>query len=126
MTMAGGWAREEFQRMMEDVKNQTFSRMDQVHHILSGFKSLFTDQGMLDIEDARRMCGGAGYQSNAGFTQIHSALSPMPTYEGENMVMYGQASRYLMKLIKKVGDKKKLDFPFTYLNNMQSTLAKRN
>lgn len=126
MGMAGGWARDEFQRMMADVKNNTFSRMDQVHHILSGFKSLFSEQGMIDIENARRMCGGAGYQSNSGFTQIFSGLSPIPTYEGENMVMYGQASRFLMKLIKKVGDRKKLDFPFTYLNNMQATLAKRN
>jgi len=44
---------------------------------------------MLDIEEARRLCGGAGYQSNAGFTTIFAALSPMPTYEGENTVMMG-------------------------------------
>lgn len=125
-TMAGNWVREEFLRMMTDVQNRVFSRMDQVHHILSGFKSLFTEHGMLNVEDARRMCGGAGYQSNSGFTTLFAGISPMPTYEGENMVMYGQASRFLMKLLKKVASKKTLDFPFTYLNNMQDTLAKRN
>lgn len=54
-----------------------------------------------DIESARRVCGGAGYQSRAGFTQLHSTTSPFPTFEGDNVVMLGQASRYLFKLVKK-------------------------
>lgn len=120
--MAGIYAREEYSRMIADVKKSDFSRMDVVHHILSGFKSVFTAQGCLDVEEARRMCGGAGYQSNAGFTQLFAHVSPMPTYEGDNVVMMGQASRYLMKMIKKVSNGKKLAFPFTYLNAMQETL----
>lgn len=72
------------------------------------------------------MCGGAGFQSNAGFTQLFAQVSPMPTYEGDNVVMMGQASRYLMKLINKVKDGKKLTFPFTYLGRMQETLSLRN
>ena len=112
--------------MMTDVQNGVFSRMDFNHHILSGFKSLFTSQVMIDIDEARRACGGAGYQSNSGFTSLFSAMSPMPTYEGENSVMMGQASRYLVKLIKKVDGKKRVDFPFTYLNDMKDTLGLRN
>jgi len=81
---------------------------------------------MLDIEEARRLCGGAGYQSNAGFTTIFAALSPMPTYEGENTVMMGQASRYLVKLITKAAKNIQLDFPFIYLNNMQIRLSEKN
>jgi len=85
---------------------------------LSGFKALFSNQGILDVEEARRTCGGAGYQSNAGFTQLFGDISPIPTYEGENNVMMGQASRFLVKLIKKVAGNKRLEFPFTYLNDM--------
>lgn len=103
MTLAGNWAASEFKRMMDEIDRQVFTRMDKMHHILSGFKPLFTNQGMLDVEEARRMCGGAGYQSNSGFTRLFSGISPMPTYEGENTVMIGQASRYLMKLINLVG-----------------------
>ena len=125
-TLAGNWCSKEFQLMMYEVNRKVFTRMDQVHHILSGFKAIFSNQAMLDIEEARRLCGGAGYQSNAGFTQIFAALSPMPTYEGENTVMMGQASRYLVKLVGKVVKKTQLDFPFTYLNNMQSTLSLKN
>ena len=78
--------------MMTDIKNKNFSRMDSMHHILSGFKVTFTAQAMNDVEESRRCCGGAGYQSNSGFTSLYAAISPMPTYEGENTVMLGQAS----------------------------------
>lgn len=57
---------------------------------------------------------------------MFSGISPIPTYEGENTVMLGQASRYLIKLIKKAGEGKKLQFPFTYLNRMQTTMGIRN
>ncbi len=46
---------------------------------------------------------------------MFGAVSPVPTYEGENTVMLGQASRYLVKQIKKASEGKKLPFPFTYL-----------
>ena len=73
-----------------------------MHHILAGMKSMFSDMGLNDVEEARRACGGAGYQSNSGFTNIIHHINPIVTYEGENTVMMGQASRYLLKLIKKV------------------------
>ena len=43
MTLAGNWAAKEFQNMVEEINRQVFSKMDQVHHILSGFKALFTN-----------------------------------------------------------------------------------
>ena len=89
MSLAGYWTTAEFQRMMDEVGRGVFSSMAHMHHLLSGFKSLFSHQAMIDIEEARRACGGAGYQSNAGFTTIFSGLSPIPTYEGENTVMMG-------------------------------------
>ena len=126
MTVAGAWTMQEYHRMMQDIKKGNFARMDPNHHILSGFKSLFSAQGMLDVEEARRTCGGAGYQSNSGFTSLFAAVSPIPTYEGDNTVMMGQASRYLIKQIKKASEGKKLQFPFTYLSKMGETLAAKN
>lgn len=34
----------EYNKMIEDIKNDKFERMDLLHHYLSGFKSLFTQQ----------------------------------------------------------------------------------
>lgn len=93
--------------------------MDANHHILSGFKALFSQQALSDVEEARRCCGGAGYQSNSGFTSMFSAVSPIPTYEGDNTVMLGQASRYLIKLYKSALKGKQIAFPFTYIGKLQ-------
>jgi len=116
MSVVGQWTCQEYDRMLNEVLHQRiFTRMDPCHHILSGFKALFSAQALNDIEEARRTCGGAGFQSYSGFTQIFANVSPNPTYEGENTVMLGQASRYLVKQLKKVKDGKQLSFPFTYL-----------
>lgn len=82
--------------------------MDSTHHILSGFKAIFSGQALKDVDEARRTTGGAGYQSNSGFTTFFAMVSPIPTYEGENAVMLGQASRYLVKLYKKASEGKKV------------------
>ena len=97
-----------------------------MHHVLSGFKALMTDSMIANVETARRACGGAGYTSNSGFTELYQNVSPMPTYEGENTVMLLQAARYLIKLTKKVGKGEKLPFPFQYLNDIRETLSRKN
>lgn len=63
--------------------------MDQNHHILSGFKSLYSEQALRYVDEGRRCTGGAGYQANAGFTAIWQNISPNVTLEGENTVMFG-------------------------------------
>ena len=76
--------------------------MDSMHHVLAGFKAYMTDRMMLNVETARRACGGAGYTNNSGLTELYQNSSPYPTLEGENTVMLLQAVRYLIKLVKKV------------------------
>jgi acyl-CoA oxidase len=92
--------------------------MDSMHHVLAGLKALFSEQLMVNIDAARRACGGAGFSSNSGFTEIYQNAAPVPTYEGDNTVMMGQAVRYLTKLVKKAKKNEKLPFPFEYLNSM--------
>jgi hypothetical protein len=75
--------------------------MDQNHHLLSGFKALFSDDNVAVTEAARRSTGGAGFASFSGFPTLFANYAPIPTYEGDNIVMLGQASRYLMKLVKR-------------------------
>ena len=126
MSACGVFVADEYELMMKDIQNKVFTRMDPMHHILSGFKAVFSQQALNDVEEARRACGGAGYQSFAGFTALFAAVSPIPTYEGENNVMIGQASRYLIKQLKRAREGKSLAFPFTYLGKMQETLTLNN
>ena len=87
MQICGGWVMDEFKKMMDDIQLKNYQRMDGMHHVLAGFKALMTDSMIANVETARRACGGAGYASNSGFTELYQNVSPMPTYEGENTVM---------------------------------------
>jgi hypothetical protein len=57
--------------MMDDVENWKFDKMDPMHHLLSGIKAKFTDEACAAVDKCRRTSGGAGYQSNSGFTDIY-------------------------------------------------------
>ena len=50
----------------------------------------------------------------------------MPTYEGDNIVMLGQASRYVFKLVKRAQKNTKLPFPFEYISEMPTLFATKN
>jgi hypothetical protein len=110
--------------MMDDIEKFKFDKMDSMHHILSGFKAKFTDEACFAIDKCRRSTGGAGYASHSGFTDIYQNTSPNPTYEGDNIVMLLQASRYVFKLYKKAKmDKQPLPFPFTYISHIDELLS---
>jgi hypothetical protein len=65
-----------------------FGKMDAVHHLLSGFKAKFTEEACLAVDKCRLSAGGAGFASHSGFTDIWIMISPNPTWEGDNTVMY--------------------------------------
>ena len=79
--------REQYRIMVEDIKQSKFERMDVLHHLLAGFKSYYSEEVIIGVETCRRSAGGAGYASFSGFTELANAVSPVPTYEGDNTVM---------------------------------------
>lgn len=109
---------------MEEIKQGNFSLLDEAHHFLAGYKSLFTDWTFQGIEEARIACGGAGFLAWSGFPELHDFYSPQQTFEGDNTVMMQQSSRYLFKLIKKAAKGKKLEFPFEYIAEIDTTLKR--
>lgn len=57
---------------------------------------------------------------------MFAGVSPIPTYEGDNTVMLGQASRFLVKLINLGRKGKQLPFPFTYIGKLHETLQAKD
>lgn len=108
--------------MMDSLKDSKFETMDSTHHLLAGFKAMITDEKLKMIEVARMACGGAGFASFAGFTDAFQNTSPEATYEGDNTVMLGQASRFLFKIVGRVEKGHKLEFPYSYLNKISQVL----
>lgn len=104
--------------MMIEIKQNKFEKMDVLHHLLAGFKSYFSEEIIVGVEACRRSAGGAGYASFSGFTELSNAVSPVPTYEGDNTVMLLQASRYIFKLVSRASKGIVLPFPFEYISRI--------
>lgn len=109
--------------MKEKIAQGNFEAMPVMHHLLAGMKAQVSEWMMIAIDKARRCCGGAGYQSNSGFTELHSGASPIPTYEGDNIVMSLQSARFVFKLVKMTSKGKKIPFPFGYIGESSKLKA---
>jgi len=57
--------------MMEGIEKSDYSLMDINHHLLAGFKASFSDEMIAGAEICRRSCGGAGFHSFSGFTELY-------------------------------------------------------
>jgi len=76
-----------YTEMMTRVRNDDFSLMDVMHHLLSGYKVIFTNWTHFGIDIVRQNCGGAGYTANSGLPEIFYDSSPLPVFEGDNVVL---------------------------------------
>ncbi len=89
-----------------------------MHHITSGFKSIFTQTSWNMCKKLRLACGGAGYSVFAGIEPILSDMAPSTTYECDNSVMAIQSSRFLYKTLKSIEKGIKATDYLSYLNNI--------
>ena len=48
--MIGQWCVSEYFNMMDEIKQEKYTRMDQTHHLLGGFKATCSDMMIEDIE----------------------------------------------------------------------------
>ena len=83
----GNYICDGFVGLLKGAETGDFSKLDVMHHLLSGYKSLFSERTLDSIELCRKNCGGAGYSANSGLPNLYSNYSPVPTYEGDNTVM---------------------------------------
>lgn len=55
---------------LEDVKQSKFDKMEEIHHLTSGFKALFTQRTMDSLLIIRQSLGGAGYSAWSGLPYL--------------------------------------------------------
>lgn len=75
----------------------SYKLLDVLHHVTSGVKAVATEAAYNGIDEMRQACGGAGFLQSSGILAIWQETTPFPTYEGVNVVMLQQSSRYLFK-----------------------------
>ncbi|KAI9925412.1 hypothetical protein ASPWEDRAFT_52085 [Aspergillus wentii DTO 134E9] len=79
--------------------DSNFSLLSTVHALSTGLKAWSTGIAAAGAEEARKMCGGHGYVAMSGLPEMVATVSAMPTFEGENYVMWQQLGRYLFKQV---------------------------
>ena len=79
------------------IMEDNFKMLDVLHHFTSGLKALAAEFAYYGVDEMRQSCGGAGFLQSSGICNMWEDVAPYNTYEGVNVVMYQQSSRYLFK-----------------------------
>ncbi len=79
------------------LRRRDFSSVSHVHGLMAGCKAWVSNTAAEGAEEARRCCGEQGYLSMSGLPEIVATSSACCTLEGDNVVMWQQTARYLMK-----------------------------
>jgi len=74
------------------------------------------------IDELRQACGGAGFTLASRIGDIWCEQAPFPTFEGTNVLMLQQSSRYILKLAKDQLKGKKASGYFEYINRTEEIL----
>lgn len=111
--------KDQYKALVIQINEDKFDMLDEMHHMTSGFKSMFTNQAYQGLLTIRQALGGAGYSAWSGIPYFIDLFSPQTTFEGDNTVMAIQSTKYLKKLYSKVMRNETINHPvFSYLNNL--------
>lgn len=113
--------------MREEIKNDKFTTMKDLHSIASAFKGLQMQESLDGFFKIRECCGAHGYSNYSNIPNIIEIWSPNVTLEGDTMVMYQQTARGLVKsyrLVEQYG--KKIKGIYSYLNESEQYVKAQN
>ncbi len=78
--VTGNYMRNLFGKVMDEIEVDKFEGLDVLHHLLAGFKDRQSEEALQGVDICRRATGGAGFLSNAGFTELADVGAPFPTF----------------------------------------------
>mmetsp|Transcript_17828 Transcript_17828/g.17547 ORF Transcript_17828/g.17547 Transcript_17828/m.17547 type:complete len:485 (-) Transcript_17828:28-1482(-) len=107
-----------YDKMIEEIKDDKFSTMRDLHSIASAFKGLQMQESLTGFFKIRECCGAHGYLNYSNIPNIIELWSPNVTLEGDSIVMYLQTAKGFIKtfrLIQNYG--KKIKGIYKYMND---------
>ena len=81
--------------------NPEGEELAEFHAILSGFKAVCSWYGVAGCQVCRESCGGHGYSAFSSLGRVRDNQEVNTTWEGDNMVLIQQTSKYITKQIQK-------------------------
>ena len=89
-----------FRKLTEEIKQEKFSLMNDLHVLISCLKAYFMDYDMDALFKLRELQGGHGFLMIANIPGWIESWSPNVTLEGDTYVLYQQTTRKLLKVLK--------------------------
>jgi acyl-CoA oxidase len=65
MSVLGAFVVKQFRIMEEQMKQDNYEKLDLLHHLTSGLKSVYSLMAYQGIDTCRMACGGAGYSAHS-------------------------------------------------------------
>ncbi|KAM5558900.1 hypothetical protein ABKV19_020518 [Rosa sericea] len=115
----GEWLKWLYTDLIQKLEANDFSTLPEAHACTAGLKSLTTSAAADGIEECRKLCGGHGYLFSSGLPELYAAFVPACTYEGDNIVLLLQVSRFLMKTISQLQTGKKPIGTTAYMGHVE-------
>jgi hypothetical protein len=113
--------------MQEDIKNDNFSSMRDLHSIVSAFKALQMQESLTGFFKVRECCGAHGYSNFSNIPNIIEVWSPNVTLEGDTMVMYQQTAKGFIKTFRLIKDHgKTIKGIYKYLNDYKDYIGAKD
>lgn len=108
---------EMYHEVMKDLQKSDLSRLSELHALSCCLKAVCSTEAVEGIQICRLACGGHGYLSSAGFSDLFKSTTAAQTYEGENTVLLLQTARFLMKSWEQALRGEKLTPTVAYMSN---------
>jgi acyl-CoA oxidase len=90
----------------QEIVQNNFVNLQEVHILLSGAKSMYTWWCMNGLVSCMQCCGGHGFSHYSGIPALIQTFSPNTILEGENTMLTLQVGRYLLKCFRNIKEGK--------------------
>jgi len=85
--------------MQEDIKNDKYGTMNDLHVLASCLKAYYMQRSIDGLFKMRECGGGHAYSNFSSIGSWIEAWSPNVTLEGDGYVLYQQTTRKLLKIL---------------------------
>lgn len=76
-----------YDKLIDGIEKKDFQLLQFMHHLSAGMKSVYTQDCVDGILQARQAIGGGGYSAWSAIPSMLDDTSPAVTFEGDNTVM---------------------------------------
>ena len=114
-----------YDQMLDQIKNNKFGLMKELHSLCCGFKAYFMEECLANLKITRELCGAHGFSDYSGFEYLFEVWTPKVTIEGDSYVMFQQTSREILKQYGKISKGNKAKRDFKYLNDIQNIIGQK-